>query len=41
LGDNHRWQVSPDGQRFLLQTYPENRAIPIRVIVNWPALLRN
>jgi eukaryotic-like serine/threonine-protein kinase len=38
-GDNHRWQVSPDGQRFLLQTFPDSRAVPIRVIVNWPALL--
>jgi Tol biopolymer transport system component len=37
-GDNHRWQVTPDGRRFLLQTYPENRPIPIRVIVNWHQL---
>jgi hypothetical protein len=29
--------VSPDRQRFLLQTFPDNRAIPIRVVVNWPA----
>jgi dipeptidyl aminopeptidase/acylaminoacyl peptidase len=37
-GDNHRWQVSPDGRRFLLQTYPDYRPIPIRVLVNWPAV---
>lgn len=38
-GDNHRWHVSPDGQRFLLQTLPDSRPNPIRVIVNWPRLL--
>jgi Tol biopolymer transport system component len=39
--DSHRWQVAPDGKRFLLLT-PETKAqgSPIDVLVNWPALLK-
>jgi hypothetical protein len=41
-GYTHQYDVSPDGQRFLI-----NKAIqdpvdaPIHIIVNWPALLGN
>jgi eukaryotic-like serine/threonine-protein kinase len=39
--DSHRWQVSPDGKRFLLITpASEAFATPIDVIVNWPGLLQ-
>ena len=35
--DSHRWQVSPDGKRFLLLTpAADTRSSPIQVIVNWP-----
>ena len=35
--DSDRWQVSPDGKRFLLLTSStENAPSPISVIVNWP-----
>jgi dipeptidyl aminopeptidase/acylaminoacyl peptidase len=39
--DSHRWQVAPDGKRFLLLA-PATRAqaSPIDVLVNWPALLK-
>jgi serine/threonine protein kinase/Tol biopolymer transport system component len=36
------YDVSPDGQRFLVNTLPEEAApAPITLVVNWPALLRN
>ncbi|MBI3048539.1 MAG: hypothetical protein HYY76_09555 [Acidobacteria bacterium] len=35
------YDVSPDGQRFLVNTLPEEAApAPITIVVNWPALLR-
>jgi Tol biopolymer transport system component len=38
--DNHLWQVSADGKRFLFAVPTgENRASPIDVIVNWQSLL--
>jgi Tol biopolymer transport system component len=37
--DGHRWQVSPDGKRFLVLTHQENQPTPIRVVLNWPALI--
>jgi Tol biopolymer transport system component len=38
--DSHRWQLSPDGQRFLLLTVDGKGAgTPLDVIVNWTALL--
>jgi hypothetical protein len=38
----HPWfEVSRDGQRFLLRVTPEQGAQPLRAIVNWPALLKN
>jgi Tol biopolymer transport system component len=40
VNDNHRWQVSPDGQRFLVLALQESAPATIRVIVNWPSLLQ-
>ena len=39
--DSHRWQVAPDGRRFLLLvTAGDVRLAPLDVVVNWPALLK-
>ncbi len=39
--DSHRWQVAPDGKRFLLLTNAgKDQAPPLDVIVNWSALLK-
>jgi Tol biopolymer transport system component len=39
--DSHRWQVAPDGKRFLLLPNDgKNEAAPLDVVVNWPALLK-
>ena len=39
--DSHRWQVAPDGQRFLLLIDAgQDQAPPLDVVVNWPALLK-
>jgi Tol biopolymer transport system component len=39
--DSHRWQVAPDGKRFLLLANAgKDQASPLDVVVNWPALLR-
>jgi dipeptidyl aminopeptidase/acylaminoacyl peptidase len=36
------YDVSPDGQRFLVNTLAEEAAsVPITLVVNWPALLKN
>jgi Tol biopolymer transport system component len=38
--DSHRWQVAPDGRRFLLlATTGRSQGTPLDVVVNWPALL--
>jgi hypothetical protein len=38
--DSHRWQLAPDGQRFLvLASDGKGQATPLEVITNWPALL--
>ena len=38
--DSDRWQVAPDGRRFvLLVPAGPNQVPPIDVVVNWPALL--
>jgi hypothetical protein len=29
-----------DGQRFLVRAVPQQAALPLTVIVNWPALLK-
>ena len=37
----HQYDVTPDGQRFLVNMLPEQAAAPpIKVVVNWPALLK-
>jgi hypothetical protein len=39
--DSHRWQIAPDGQRFLiLATGRQAQATPLDVVVNWPALVK-
>jgi Tol biopolymer transport system component len=39
--DSHRWQVAPDGTRFLLLVYAaNNQTTPLDVIVNWLPLLK-
>ena len=39
--DSHRWQVSPDGKRFLLITNAgKDQAPPLDVVVNWQAGLK-
>ena len=36
-----RWDISPDGQRFLVNAAPEDRSsTPVTVVANWNALLR-
>ena len=38
--DSHRWQLSPDGQRFLvLVDAGGSQAPPLDVVVNWSELL--
>jgi Tol biopolymer transport system component len=40
--DSHRWQVAPDGQRFLLLTLAgDQQAAPLDVVAGWPGLLGN
>jgi Tol biopolymer transport system component len=36
----HEYDVSPDGQRFLIGTLIDTKAPPPTVILNWPALLK-
>jgi Tol biopolymer transport system component len=38
--DSHRWQIAPDGQRFLVLADVGNAQTPLDVIVNWPVLLK-
>jgi len=41
INDSDRWQVAPDGKRFLLLVpAAKNSAPPIDLVVNWPALLK-
>jgi WD40 repeat protein len=40
--DSHRWQLAPDGKRFLLlANVGKDQAQPLDVAVNWLALLKN
>jgi hypothetical protein len=40
LSDRGSYDVSPDGQRFLVNTSSENAAsAPLALVVNWPALM--
>jgi Tol biopolymer transport system component len=39
--DSHRWQVAPDGTRFLvLANAGKDQGAPLDVVVNWTALLK-
>ena len=39
--DGHRWQVAPDGKRFLLlNSAAKDQAPPLDVVVNWQMLLK-
>jgi hypothetical protein len=41
-GQGRMYDISPDGQRFLVNTVAEEAAsAPITLVVNWPALLKN
>jgi Tol biopolymer transport system component len=41
INDGDRWQVAPDGKRFLLLVPAgQQQAAPVEVIVNWQALLK-
>ena len=41
VGGRHCYVVTPDGQRFLFTTFPEQaEAARINVVINWPALLK-
>jgi Tol biopolymer transport system component len=41
LGQRYSYAVSPDGQRFLVNTLAEQPgAAPITLVVNWPAALK-
>ena len=39
---NTQFQVTPDGQRFLIATAPQQTSTetPVTVVLNWPALLK-
>jgi hypothetical protein len=40
--DSHRWQLAPDGTRFLLLAYDGKQQVaPLDVVVNWPSLLKS
>ena len=39
--DNHRWQLSPDGKRFLVMVpSPGETSAYLDVVVNWETLLK-
>ncbi len=38
--DSHRWQMAPDGKRFLLLAASATTRAPLDVVVNWPSLLK-
>jgi hypothetical protein len=41
VNDSQRWQVAPDGKRFLLlPPAGQQQAPPLEVLVNWPAMLK-
>jgi hypothetical protein len=39
-GYSHQYDVTPDGQRFLLNTEADASATPITVVLNWTAALK-
>jgi len=38
--DLYSYDVSPDGQRFLVRTEAESNASPISIMLNWPSKLK-
>jgi hypothetical protein len=40
LGRFHNWDMTHDGQRFLVETRGEASAAPVTVMVNWAARLK-
>jgi serine/threonine protein kinase len=38
--EQHRWDLTPDGQRFLINTISGDVSSPIAVVVNWQASLK-
>jgi eukaryotic-like serine/threonine-protein kinase len=36
----HRWDMTPDGKRFLINTVPGDASAPLTVVLNWQAALR-
>ncbi len=36
----HRWDLTPDGQKFLINTTPNDQSSTIAVVVNWQAALK-
>jgi serine/threonine protein kinase len=40
-GGSWRWDISPDGQRFLINTaLEEATAAPVTIVLNWPAAMK-
>jgi hypothetical protein len=39
-GSSYNWDVTGDGQRFLVNVPVQTVVTPLTMIVNWPALLR-
>jgi eukaryotic-like serine/threonine-protein kinase len=38
--NSYRWDLTPDGQRFLINTTSSDVSSPIAVVVNWQATLK-
>jgi len=38
--DRHLWDISPDGQKFLINTVSSDQSSPIAVVLNWQAALK-
>jgi len=39
VGTRRAWDVTPDGQRFLINSNPESVVPPVSVVVNWNAFV--
>jgi hypothetical protein len=35
-----QYDVSPDGQRFLMNVAKQTAAVPVTVVLNWPSSLK-
>ena len=40
LGPRYSYDITPDGSRFLVNAAGDQQELPINVIVNWTALLK-